>query len=169
MSEIQGESEVLLDPENPTITLPYEVEISDPDAQIQWVLSNPDWQLSIGNDPRHCEVTINSLGYGTLSVMAENTCGVDARYLQISSTIDGIGEMMAAFAVYPNPTDGVLFVETRHGTSLQDQTYRITNLMGQTILTGQIIAETQQIDVSALPQGLYFITINEVTKKLIIK
>ena len=169
MSEIQGESEVLLDPENPTITLPYEVEISDPDAQIQWVLSNPDWQLSIGNDPRHCEVTINSLGYGTLSVMAENTCGVDARYLQISSTIDGIGEMKAAFAVYPNPTDGVLFVETRHGTSLPDQTYRITNLMGQIILSGNITNETQQIDVSNLHEGMYFITMGETTRKFVIR
>ena len=169
MSEIQGETEVLLDPQNPTITLPYEVEVSDPNAQIQWVLSNPDWQLSVGNDPRHCEVTINSFGYGSLSVMAENTCGVDARYLQISSTIDGIGEMMTAFAVYPNPTDGALFVETRHGTSLPDQTYRITDLMGQTLLTGQITAETQQIDVAALPKGMYFITVGDTTRKFVIR
>ena len=167
MSEIQGESEVLLDPENPTITLPYEVEISDPDAQIQWVLSNPDWQLSVGNDPRHCEVTINSFGYGTLSVMAENTCGVDARYLQISSMIDGIGETMTAFAVYPNPTNGVLFVETRGRASQPTQTYRISNLMGQIVLTGNITAENQQIDVSVLPEGMYFITVAGATRKFV--
>ena len=167
MSEIQGEAEVLLDPENPTITLPYEVEISDPDAQIQWVLSNPEWQLSVGNDPRHCEVTINSFGYGTLSVMAENTCGVDARYLQISSMIDGIGEMTTAFAVYPNPTNGVLFVETHGHASLPCQTYLISNLMGQTVLTGNITAENQQIDVSGLPEVMYFITFAGETQKFV--
>ena len=72
-------------------------------------------------------------------------------------------------AVYPNPTNGVLFVETRHGTSLPDQTYRITNLMGQTLLTGQITAENQQINVSSLPQGMYFITVGDVTRKFVVR
>ena len=131
------------------------------------MLSNPEWQLSVGNDPRHCEVTINSFGYGTLSVMAENTCGVDARYLQISSMIDGIGEMTTAFAVYPNPTNGVLFVETHGHASLPCQTYLISNLMGQTVLTGNITAENQQIDVSGLPEGMYFITFAGETQKFV--
>ncbi len=61
------------------------------------------------------------------------------------------------------------FVETRHGTSLQNQTYRITNLMGQTLLTGQITAETQQINVSSLPQGMYFITIAGETRKFVVR
>ena len=54
------------------------------------------------------------------------------------------------FVVYPNPANNVLFVETRRATSLPDQTYCITNLMGQTLLTGQITAEIQQIDVTNL-------------------
>ena len=72
-------------------------------------------------------------------------------------------------AVYPNPTNGVLFVETRRATSLPDQTYRITNLMGQTLLTGQITAETQQINVSSLPEGMYFITVGDVTRKFVVR
>jgi len=89
-----------------------------------------------------------------------------------------------AFTVYPNPTNGVLFVETFQETSrmmnathwetfqetsLPDQTYRITNLVGQTLLTGQITAENQQIDVSSLPQGMYFITVGEATRKFVVK
>ena len=73
------------------------------------------------------------------------------------------------FTVYPNPTNGVLFVETRRATSLPDQTYRITNLMGQTLLTGQITDETQQIDVSSLPQGMYFITFAGETRKFVVR
>ena len=73
------------------------------------------------------------------------------------------------FNVYPNPTNGVLFVETRRATSLPDQTYRITNLMGQTLLIGQITAETQQIDVAALPQGMYFITVEGETRKFTVR
>ena len=71
--------------------------------------------------------------------------------------------------VYPNPTNGILFVETRHGMSLPEQTYRITNLMGQTLLTGQITSETQQIDVTALPEGMYFITFTGETRKFMVR
>ncbi len=74
------------------------------------------------------------------------------------------------FAVYPNPTNGVLFVET-HGRAslLSTQTYRINNLMGQTLMTGQITAENQQINVSSLPQGMYFITIGDMTRKFVVR
>ena len=73
------------------------------------------------------------------------------------------------FNIYPNPTNGVLFVETRHGTSLPNQTYCITNLMGQIIMTGKITAETQRIDVTGLPDGMYFITVGNTTRKIVVK
>ena len=73
------------------------------------------------------------------------------------------------FNIYPNPTKGILFVETRHGTSLSDQTYRITNLMGQNLLIGHITSETQQIDVTALPEGMYFITFTGETRKFMVR
>jgi len=71
--------------------------------------------------------------------------------------------------VYPNPTNGVLFVETHGRASQQDQTYRISNLMGQTLMTGQITAENQQIDVSNLPEGMYFITMGDTTRKFVVR
>ena len=74
-----------------------------------------------------------------------------------------------AFTVYPNPTNGVLFVERRLIASLPDQTYRITNLMGQTVLSGNINADNQQINVSSLPEGMYFITFAEETRKFVVR
>ena len=71
--------------------------------------------------------------------------------------------------VYPNPTNGVLFVETHGRASLSDQLYRITNLMGQTLMTGSITAETVQIDVSALPEGMYFFTFAGETRKFVVR
>jgi hypothetical protein len=94
----------------------------------------------------------------------------DAVYSEVHGVEEDILSMdSGSFTVYPNPTNGVLFVETRHGTSLPDQTYRITNLMGQTVLTGQITADNQQIDVSSLPQGMYFITFANVTRKFVMR
>ena len=81
---------------------------------------------------------------------------------------DGPSTGSGALLVYPNPTNGVLFVETQNFASLQNQTYRITNLMGQIILSGNITNETQQIDVSGLPQGMYFITFAGETRKFVV-
>ena len=68
--------------------------------------------------------------------------------------------------VYPNPTHNVLFVETHGRTSLQTATaYRITNMMGQTILQGQITTENQQINIENLPAGMYFISMGKQTAK----
>ena len=74
------------------------------------------------------------------------------------------------FNVYPNPTNGILFVKTRRATSLPGETkFHITNTMGQILMTGQITGETQQIDVTNLPQGMYFIAIDGVTQKFLVK
>ena len=94
----------------------------------------------------------------------------DAIYDELHGIEDGPSTpSTGTLVVYPNPTDGVLFVETRRATSLHDNTYRITNLMGQTLLAGQITAETQQIDVTALPQGMYFVMVGDTTRKIVVK
>ena len=72
--------------------------------------------------------------------------------------------------VYPNPTNGVLFVETQRATSLPtERQYRITNLMGQTVFSGSITTETQQIDINSLPAGMYFIKVGEQTIKFVVR
>ena len=75
---------------------------------------------------------------------------------------------VGALMVYPNPTDDIL--------SLPNHNYRITNVLGQTLMTGTInIGETvhapslQEIDISELPVGMYFITMGEQTVKFVVK
>ena len=82
---------------------------------------------------------------------------------------DGPSTGIGTFTVYPNPTDGALVVETVCTPSLPAETYRITNLMGQTVLTGSLNAENQQIDVTNLPQGMYFISVGDVTQKFVVR
>ena len=96
----------------------------------------------------------------------------DEVYEQLHHGIDEPGENgpstgSETLTVYPNPTDGVLFVETHGRASLSNQTYRITNLMGQTILTDIITAENQRIDIANLPAGMYFISLGEQTIKFV--
>ncbi len=71
------------------------------------------------------------------------------------------------FSVYPNPSDGVLFVETQNLAHQQIQTYLIANLMGQVVMTGRLTNESRQIDVSGLPKGMYFIRLDGTTLKFV--
>ena len=95
----------------------------------------------------------------------------DAIYAELHNGIeeDGPSTGSETLTVYPNPTDGVLNVSVRlpQCDSPTVQTYRITNPMGQTILSGSITAENQQINVEALLTGIYFITLGDQTIKFV--
>ncbi len=95
----------------------------------------------------------------------------DAVYAELHNGIEEDGPSTGSWTlvVYPNPTDDVLFVETVCTPSLPGTTYRITNLIGQTVLSGSINAETQQIDIKELPSGMYFITVGGQTVKFVVK
>ncbi len=96
----------------------------------------------------------------------------DAIYAELHNGIEESTDN-AVFAIYPNPANNVLTVAVRlpqcdSPTSGQNK-YRITNLMGQTLLQGSINAEKQQIDVSGLSEGMYFIILGEMTLKFVVK
>ena len=96
----------------------------------------------------------------------------DAVYDELHGVDDnGPSTGSGALMVYPNPADGVVFVRLPQCDSpTTDKTeYRITNLMGQTLLQGQINAENQQINIENLPSGMYFITLGGQTVKFVVK
>ena len=74
-----------------------------------------------------------------------------------------------AIGVYPNPTDGVLFVERHRSASVQGQTYRICNVMGQVLLQGLVTGERQRIDVSGLADGIYFVSVGGETRRFAVR
>jgi hypothetical protein len=76
-----------------------------------------------------------------------------------------------AFEVYPNPAHNVLALRLPQYDSptLGQTSYRITNLMGQTLLQGCINTESQQINIESLPAGMYFITIDGATQKFVVR
>ncbi|MCK5101523.1 MAG: T9SS type A sorting domain-containing protein, partial [Cyclobacteriaceae bacterium] len=60
------------------------------------------------------------------------------------------------FNVYPNPTDGLLFLDLKEGHSYEY--FQINDVFGQIILQKNISNNHQvQFDISNLVAGLYFI------------
>ena len=69
------------------------------------------------------------------------------------------------FNIFPIPTNGILNIQMSEDRR-QETEYRITDLTGQTLMTG---ITQGQIDVSSLPSGAYTIQINGITKKFIVQ
>ena len=92
------------------------------------------------------------------------TVHIDDIWVNDTTNVEEI-ENENGFVVYPNPSHDVLFVLSE---SINSE-YRITNIMGQTIMTGNITSENQMIDVSSLSNGIYFITFAGETQKFVVK
>lgn len=110
---------------------------------------------------------VEALNAGAMGqcVWEEDTEGINGGFpIPRPKTYDVVAENVVEnpFNVYPNPANDMLFVDMKGE-------YRIINLMGQTVMTGGNNDAIQQIDVSGLSNGLYFISINGSTMKFIVK
>ncbi|MFI5218888.1 MAG: CotH kinase family protein [Bacteroidia bacterium] len=81
---------------------------------------------------------------------------MDANMPGTCSTV-GTEELAAAaqFSVYPNPAANLLFIQAEAKTA--NTTVMLQNSLGRQLLTKQFKEETT-LDISALPQGIYFVT-----------
>ena len=124
---------------------------------------------AVGNDGNHFDQSIDQNGNSAVSPIVAEALFNCSDHLPVTlqmtvySQLDVEENEATRFEVYPNPTDGTLFVKTWYDTD-DLSTYRIINLMGQTLMTGEV---TQTIDVAALPTGIYVIQVNGMTRKFV--
>ncbi len=69
------------------------------------------------------------------------------------------------FNVYPNPAHNEVYIES----AITNGSYRITDQLGKTVLTGNINGTKTVISLSELSAGLYFLNINEAQPIKLIK
>jgi hypothetical protein len=78
----------------------------------------------------------------------------------LSKTIAVSTKSKRKLTVYPNPVSNILTVEVERN----DIPFYIINLLGQQVLSGK---GTQRINVSALPEGAYFLKIGTEQAKFV--
>ena len=139
---------------------------------------------AVGNDGQHFDLSINQYGNSAVPEAVAEALFESSDHLPVTMKMRVYAHLgvddheTARFRLYPNPVDGMITIETACASSLpQPDEYRITNLMGQTLMTGCVpVVETMYtsslrwtIDVSGLPAGVYFINVNGTTQKFIKK
>ena len=104
----------------------------------------------------------NDAGSGNNSTFAnvkiyETSCPSSRGEVVFGERVDILGnedENTFNIKMYPNPVRDVLHVET---TGIENASYRIVNMLGQTVLRGSYI---NQIEVGTLNSGMYFLEVN---------
>lgn len=89
---------------------------------------NSDGKFAINGASVVTDLTMNATGIGT-------------------QTLNGL-------SVYPNPSNGVFNIEINNLD--ENITYSVVNSQGQEVYEGQLL-ETQEVDLSTQPKGIYFI------------
>ena len=120
----------------------------------------------------HCLYTTQTPGLAILyhnSTMKFSLINNSVWTYMLSSTITtGINEIKdnSEFSIYPNPTSSIINIHS--GINLIDKTYTVQTLAGQTILSGKSSNTNYfSIDFSSLENGIYFVTIDKQTFKVI--
>ncbi|TAJ10719.1 T9SS C-terminal target domain-containing protein [Marinilabiliaceae bacterium JC017] len=90
---------------------------------------------------------------------------LDSYYSSLVST-DLINPTVSGNAVYPNPTTN--YISIKQAQEVIDEPYSIFTLNGEIVKRGRISA-TNNINISDLPAGFYFIKIDAQTYKFIVK
>lgn len=119
-----------------------------------WSIDNPNWSLSNINGTG-VNVTINSLGDGTLSVYGINQCGVsDTLSMNISTTVNVDGNNFDFISVSPNPTTGIVKISSN--IAFEIDKIEVLNNKGSVVYaqSAQLPAE---IDLSSQSSGTYYI------------
>ncbi len=158
-------------PETITVNLDGVVtDDDDPDEAIVYsIVSNSnvnELQAAINN--KVLTLTRLSREEGTANLVIRATS--DGQYVDFDVNVtmnyvpDGVDENAdVMISVYPNPAHDIIHVETCHGASLQH--VDIYNISGQMILS----STESRIDISALPEGVYFITVLTENQKFVEK
>lgn len=118
---------------------------------------------AVGNDGRHFDMSVDQNGNDVVPPVVAEALYDGSDHLPVTMKMLVFAHLeveehaCGGFTVYPNPASNQLEVSV-------NGTYRISNLLGQTVLSGR---DSRRIDVSGLPAGFYFLSIEGVTRKFI--
>jgi hypothetical protein len=100
----------------------------------------------------------------TVTGTDNNGCTKTSTITQVVSGCIGINELSnqnSQFSIYPNPTNCLITINGVEGN------VSIYNVLGEQILTAELRTSNSELNLSNLPNGIYFIRIGAVTKKIL--
>jgi hypothetical protein len=143
-------------PSKPTISESGDVLTSSATQGNQWLR---DDTVLAGATNQTYTVTISGY-YQVEAKNPVNGCSTTSDSILITTGINHLSVINEQISVYPNPTGGEIFVNINSSVAdVKDWNLQITDVLGGTVYTKLSLNYSNDIDLSNLPGGVYFITV----------
>jgi len=150
-----------------SITIPFLYSVtSQPNATYNWSVTNGTIQTGQGTNTVNL-IWLNA-GNGSLKAKITNNDGcVDSTSLAVNITSVGVNNLSLDnnLKVFPNPAKSNITITYRN--NLGSKKYSITNLIGQTVLSGKLNMEETIVNLENLQSGVYLLHIDGMSKQSI--
>jgi hypothetical protein len=150
-----------------SITLPFVYSvINQPNATYNWSVTNGTIQSGQGTNT--VNLIWSNVGAGIIKAKITNNDGcVDSTSLGVNITSVGIDNLNLdnTLKIFPNPAKSNITII--HRNSLGGKKYIITNLIGQTVLSGKLNMNETIINIENLESGVYMLHIDGINKQSI--
>ncbi len=131
-----------------------------------------DFGNGIQSNAQNPIVTYTSQGTYTILLIASNSCSSDT-IMQLLSILDvGLADLKeeAGVGIYPNPSNGIFIIETQLSESIGLKVFASDGTLVYELKT---IDKSQEMDLSHLSKGIYFVEFRggekRIPKKLILE
>jgi hypothetical protein len=157
---------VIPSPNKPSFAQHGDTLISSSQHDNQWYRND-----SLLVDDTSQDLIITVLGEYLVNVTNEvNGCSTSSDSMKIDS-ITGINQLSVIsnqLSIYPNPFNGTIFVQINSSADdIEDWTMQITDVLGRTVYGLRALNYNNEINLSSLASGVYFMTVTNKTGKAV--
>jgi hypothetical protein len=149
------------------MSTPYAYSVlSQPNVVYNWTATNGTIQSGQGTNT--VSLVWTSAGSGKIKAEISNTSNcTDTTTLPVNITTVGINNLSLDndLKVYPNPTKNSITITNK--SNLVGKKYIITNLVGQTVITGKLNLDETIVNLETLQSGVYLLSIDGMNKQSI--
>ena len=130
-----------------------------PEGAINYIITRNGIEIGQTAETTFTDNIISKDGYYTYCVVAEYVEGASLPECVIVEFLDAISENETEFAIYPNPVNNTLFINSGNA----EFSYEMFNSMGQKVASGNATGNAQ-ISVDAMTKGMYFLRLTTGTQ-----
>ena len=130
-----------------------------PEGAINYIINRNGIEIGQTTETTFTDNIINKDGFYTYCVVAEYDEGTSLPDCVTIEFLDAISENEAGFAIYPNPVNNTLFINSGNA----EFSFEMFNGMGQKVASGNATGSTQ-ISVNDMKKGIYFLRLTTGTQ-----
>ncbi|MDX2173100.1 MAG: T9SS type A sorting domain-containing protein [Bacteroidota bacterium] len=105
------------------------------------------------NGTYHAVVTASNSVFNNLDFIADSAKINPVNFVGVTENVFSDKKVI----IYPNPSNGIINIETKSVMELEEVSYKITDILGNEILSMEPKGDTTQINLSKFNKGIYFL------------